>query len=128
MSFPIRAAAVAAAALALAGCTVGPPKAAPVEPEKARTALKTTLDAWKAGRAIDSLAGETPPIVAQDLDWMAGAKLTDYQVVDDGLAQDANLKIRVKLTVRDPQGKTAAKTVTYIVGTDPKVTVFRAME
>ena len=120
-------AAVALAAAFLAGCSSGP-KAAPVEPGKARAALVTALDAWKAGKSIDELKAATPPIVAQDFDWMAGAKLTDYAVVGDGEAQDANLRVQVKLTLRTAQGATATKTVHYVVGTDKTLTVFRAME
>lgn len=111
-----------------AGCSKGPPLAAPVEPDKARAALRTTLDAWKAGRAIGSLGQEAPPIVAQDLDWMAGAKLAEYKLLDDGKAEDANLRVPVQLTIRDAQGRAATKTVNYVVGTDPKLTVFRAFE
>lgn len=114
--------------VALAPGCAKPPPAAPVEPDKARAALRTTLDAWKAGRPIDSLGQESPPIVAQDYDWMGGAKLTEYKVLDDGTAEDANLRVRVQLVVQSAQGRTQTKTVTYIVGTDPKVTVFRALE
>jgi len=119
---------LAALLAACAGCSPGPRTAAPVEPEKARAALRTALDAWKAGRPIESLAGESPPIVAQDFDWMAGGRLVEYQVLGDGTAEDANLRVRVELTVRNPHGRTSTKTVAYIVGTDPKLTVFRAME
>ena len=69
-----------------------------MEPDKARAALRTALDAWKAGRPIGSLAEASPPIVAQDFDWLAGAKLDDYAVLDDKEA-DANLRVRVQLTV-----------------------------
>jgi hypothetical protein len=118
----------AAACAALAGCSGGPRTAAPVEPDKARAALRTTLDAWKAGKSPESLARADPPIVAQDLDWMTGSKLTEYELADDGKAEDANLRVRVRLTVRDTQGKTTTKTAVYVVGTDPKLTVFRALE
>ncbi len=100
------------------------PVAAPVVPGKAREALRSALDAWKAGRPIDSLQQDNPPIVAQDFDWLAGAKLDAFELVGDGTPQDANLRVPVKLTLK---GK-PAKTVHYIVGTDIKLTVFRAME
>lgn len=83
-------------------------------------ALKTTLDAWKAGETIDSLKTKTPPITAQDFDWMAGKKLTAYEVVGEGVPQDANLRVEVKLTIDGSEKKVA-----YIVGTDPQLTVFR---
>lgn len=108
---------------AIGGCG-DKPVAAPVNPEKARAALRTTLDAWKAGRPIESLSKDDPPIVAQDFDWMAGVKLDNYEVLGDGTPQDANLRISVKLSLK---GK-GQKTVTYIVGTDIKLTVFRSMD
>ena len=67
-------------------------------------------------------------MTVQDFDWAAGAKLIDYQLVDDGKAQDANLTVQVKLTLSDPakdKGKTTEKKVWYLVGTSPSVTVFR---
>jgi len=119
--------AVLAAALAL-GCSAQGPRAAPVEPDKARAALVATLDLWKAGKKIEDASAANPPVVAQDFDWMAGAKLTEYKLLGDGTPEDANLRVRVQLTVRDAQGRTTTKTVNYVVGTDPKLTVFRAME
>ena len=69
-------------------------------------------------------------MTVQDFDWAAGAKLIDYQVIDDGKAYDANLRVQVKLTLSNPgkdKGKAAEKTVWYVVGTSPSVTVFRDM-
>lgn len=110
------------------GCGSDGPRAAPVEPDKARAALVATLDLWKAGKKIEDAGTANPPVVAQDFDWMAGAKLTDYKVLGDGTSEDANLRVRVQLSVRDTQGRAITKTVHYVVGTDPKLTVFRAME
>ena len=114
----------AAVLLLLAAGCADRPAARPVEPEAARRALRTTLDAWKAGRPIESVAGDVPPVVAQDFDWLAGAKLDGYEVIGDGTPLDANLRVPVKLSLR---GK-PAKTVHYVVGTDPRLTVFRALE
>lgn len=119
---------VALAALVALGCSAQGPRAAPVEPDRARAALVAVLDLWKAGKKIEDAGTASPPVVAQDIDWMAGAKLTDYKVLGDGTPEDANLRVRVQLSVRDAQGRAATKTVTYIVGTDPRLTVFRAME
>ena len=72
-------------------------------------------------------------MTVQDFDWVAGAKLIDYQLVDDGKADDANLRVQVKLTMSGgqaqgkSQSKTAEKKVWYLVGTSPQVTVFRDM-
>jgi hypothetical protein len=119
----LRIAVLVAATAVLVGCTPGPKKAGPVVPDQARAALKTTLDAWKDGKAIDSLKSAEPSIVAQDMDWLAGKKLTSYEVLGDGVAQDANLRIDVNLTL---EGSATPKKVAYIVGTYPLLTVFRA--
>ena len=72
-------------------------------------------------------------MIVQDFEWDSGAKLLDYQLVDDGKAYDANLRIQVKLTLAGgdakaaPAAKKTEKTVWYLVGTSPKVTVFRDM-
>ena len=90
----------------------------------ARETLRTTLDAWKEGHAIGTLVSQSPSIVAQDFDWMAGAKLESYELVNDGVPQDANLRVPVRLKLKDK----GLKSVSYIVGTDIRLTVFRAME
>lgn len=113
---------------AFAGCSGGPQKAASVEPEQARAALKTALDAWQAGQKIESLAALTPEIIAQDFDWMQGKKLVSYKINDGGSAQDANMRIDVELTLGADGGASETKRVAYIVGTDPKLTVFRSFD
>ncbi len=109
--------------IASAGCGGGP-AASPVNANLARETLRTTLDAWKEGRAIGTLVSQSPSIVAQDFDWMAGVKLESYEFVNDGVPQDANLRVPVRLKLKDK----GLKNVSYIVGTDIKLTVFRAME
>ena len=112
------------AAVLLAGCSSSQ-RAAPVDPERAREALKTTLDGWKKGDAPDALKGASPSIVAQDMDWLAGAKLVEFQVTGDGKSVEANLYVPVNLTLKMTNGKQVKKKVTYIVGTSPYLTVFR---
>ena len=67
-------------------------------------------------------------MTVQDLDWAGGARLVDYQVIDDGQEKDANLSIKVKLVLNAPekgQSKPTEKSVWYLVTTSPSVTVFR---
>lgn len=110
----------------LLGCEAKVPTSAPVQVDKAREALTVTLDSWKAGEAIELVQSKPPLFVtAQDFDWMGGAKLLDYEVVGDGTPMDANLKVQVKLKLEDSDGKSSEKTVSYLVGTAPEVTVFR---
>jgi hypothetical protein len=122
------------AALLLPGCS-NPSVAHAVDPPQARDALKTALDEWKKGESVESLASASTPIIVQDFDWMSGAKLVEYELVDEGKAVDANLSIQVKLTLSGGSqagkaagkaaGKTIQKKVWYLVTTSPKLTVFR---
>jgi hypothetical protein len=120
------------ATLLLPGCTDASRAHAVNEPT-ARDALKTALDGWKNGKTPASFASDSSPMIVQDLEWSSGAKLLDYQLIDDGKAYDANLRIQVKLSLAGadakaaPATKTTEKTVWYLVGTSPKVTVFRDM-
>jgi hypothetical protein len=80
---------------------------------------------WKAGATPDSWQQQTPAVVVQDMDWKGGAKLTEFEIVGTE-AVDANLHCQTSLTMTDLQQKTIERTVTYLVGTSPTLTVFRA--
>jgi hypothetical protein len=115
------------AVLMLSGCS-GSSRAAAVDPPLAREALKTALDHWKNGEDPKSLVSSATPMTAQDFEWSSGAKLIDYQILDEGHVEDANLRVQVKITL-GPQGKSKAveKKASYVIGTSPSVTVFRDM-
>jgi hypothetical protein len=117
---------LAIAVALLPGC-INSPAAGPVDPDRARKALETTLEGWKKGDAPAALSNSTPPITAQDLDWLGGAKLVDYTVTGDGKSIEANLYVPVTLTLKTAKGKEVKKKVTYIVGTSPYLTVFRSL-
>ncbi|MCS6977779.1 MAG: hypothetical protein NZM31_12345 [Gemmatales bacterium] len=113
--------------IASIGCTKGPQRADPVDPDKARNTLRVVLDAWKKGEKASALQQRQPPIVVQDMDWETGFQLMDYQVLGPDRAEDANLFCPVKLVLRGPDGEISTKEVTYIVGTSPRLTVFRSL-
>lgn len=115
-----------AVALAVTGCG-GAPQAAAVDAPKARQALETALEGWKKGTPPDALQNGSPPMTVQDLDWTNGFKLVNYQIDEDTKEVDANVRITVKLTLKDPKGKEVQKQVRYVVGTSPSVTVFREL-
>jgi hypothetical protein len=98
---------------------------APVNASKAREHLRTALDSWKAGEPATALRNRAPPIYVIDTEWQSGAMLTEYQIVGDGEEKDAVLFCKVKLTVRDTNGKDQLREVTFIVSTSPNVTVSR---
>jgi hypothetical protein len=113
-------------AVLLSGCSGASAHA--VDPSRARNALVAALDHWKQGDDPTSLPSSTTPMTVQDFDWQGGAKLVDYQVLDEGQTRAANLSIKVKLTMAPQKGgKYTEKTVYYLVGTSPSVTVFRDM-
>jgi hypothetical protein len=121
---------VVLATLLLPGCS-GSSGAYSVDEPQARDALKTALDAWKKGETSQSLASSPNPMTVQDFEWDTGSKLIDYQLLDDGRTEGSNLRVQVKLTtIGEPakgkkEAKPAEKKASYVVGTNPRLTVFR---
>jgi hypothetical protein len=121
---------VALATLFISGCG-NSSVASPVDALQARDALKIALDAWKKGETSQSLASASTPMTVQDFEWDTGAKLVEYRLVDEGRADGPNLRIQVMLTTTgepakgQKQAKPAEKPASYVVGTSPRLTVFR---
>ena len=121
---------IALATLLLPGCS-NSSSAKPVDVPQARDALKIALDAWKKGETTQSLASSSTPMTVQDFEWDTGAKLIDYELVGDGRADGPNLRIQVKLTMTGDSvkgkkdKKPTEKKASYVVGTSPRLTVFR---
>lgn len=109
----------------LCGCGTGQKTAAPVDPDVARRTLDAVLLDWKNGGTPDAWQQKSPKVVVQDLDWAAGAKLVSYEVLGPGEVRDANLYCQVKIVAASQSQKETPRTVTYVVGTDPVITVFR---
>jgi hypothetical protein len=99
---------------ALAGCGGGSaPLPSTVE---ARQALRTSLDAWKAGRAASSLVKEKPGIEVVDFEWKAGKVLSDYSLGQEAPGQGVQT-LSASLTIK---GEPGPKEVKYMVlGLDP---------
>ena len=110
----------------VAGCSG--PRHEPVDADVARNALIQVLETWKRGGTVGELRAQTPEIVVQEALWTGGAALTEYSLLDQGRVEDANLFCEAELTIQRPgTGKVEKKKVTYIVGTAPVITVFRAI-
>jgi hypothetical protein len=109
------------------GCGTGPRRAGPVDVELARDSLRAALESWKKGEPPETLRDRYPSITIQDMDWKTGYVLVNYELRDGEKEDASNLHCPVRLTVRDPQGKEVKKPVTYVIGTDPVITVFREM-
>lgn len=108
----------------LAGCG---PRVYGVDKQLARNTLIKVLDEWKAGATPDDLQSATPSIVVQDLEWMSGVKLADYEITDSEQLLDSNLVVKVKLSLIEKSDQPVSKTVGYVVTTNPVLTVFRDM-
>jgi hypothetical protein len=107
---------------AAAGCrSSGPPG---LDDAVARESLTTVLEAWKEGKRPASLREGTPEIIASDPDWEGGARLVSYRVSEPVTNDGANLHVPVELELEDGSGKRTKQTTVYIVGTNPKITVF----
>jgi hypothetical protein len=105
-----------------AGCGNEPDP--PVDPNEAGAALRTALDAWKAGEPFGSLQQRTPPVYFNERDWEAGKKLVNYQLGPVELMGRQG-RCTVKLTVRDKDGKQADRDVGYLIDTTPRVVITR---
>src|SRR5690606_23076401 len=92
---------------------------------QARKLLEEVLAGWQMGETPESWRAKTPEVVIQDFDWQGGARLNSFEILSEGDAIDANLHCRVKLKLENPTKKPIEKTVTYLVGTSPALTVFR---
>jgi hypothetical protein len=122
MSFLRRGAALLFALLLFSGCG-GNTRPMPLDKQLARDSLTKFLQAWKNGEKIDALQGMS--IVGSDEAWEAGAKLKDFSILEPVKDDGSNLHARVKLDLQMPDGGSQSSTVTYIVGTSPKISIFR---
>ena len=111
--------------LLAAGCGGSSPEDHRVNAPQARKLLEEVLAGWQKGETPESWREKTPEVVIQDFDWQGGARLNSFEILSEGDAIDANLHCRVKLKLEDPKKKAIEKTVTYLVGTSPALTVFR---
>jgi hypothetical protein len=109
--------------LLAAGC--GQSLQTPAEPTQARETLRSVLDAWQRGDALDSLRSASPPIQVNDPDWAAGYRLTRYQLAPEGERAGLDIRFPAVLTLQRPNGKTLRKSAAYMVGTSPALTVVR---
>lgn len=92
-----------------------------LDPDLAKKSCVTFMEAWKAGKRVGDLH---PDIIGRDEAWEGDFKLVRYELLPE-TSDGTNLHIPVKLTLKNPKGKESQETVTYVVGTSPKVSVFR---
>jgi hypothetical protein len=111
--------------LMLSGCS-GPTRGSAVDASLARESLKLMLEHWKKGEDPKALLSSSPAVTASDYEWAGGAKLLEYEIIDDGREEDTNLRVPVKITLAQPgQTKPVVKKASYVIATSPSVTVYR---
>jgi hypothetical protein len=101
--------------------------ARPVNADQARETLNAVLADWADGGKPEQWLKQSPQVVIQDRDWARGLKLKTFEILGSGEPRDANLFCQVKLVLENGSQQDFEQTVTYCVGTDPVLTVFRAM-
>jgi hypothetical protein len=109
------------AALVAAGCQSGsvPPQS---NPDQAREALTTALEAWKKGEPLDGLARRQPPIHFNDSK-ARETQLLDYKLEDGHTFYGQTVRIPVVLSLKRGDGSTKEKKAAYLVDTVPAVVI-----
>lgn len=110
------------ALLCVASFGCGGPRGQPVNTATAKDACKTFLQAWQDGKKAEDLK---PGIIGADREWNAGKKLVAFEILSDEAHQGTQLRMSVKLTLKDDKGAESNSTVSYTVSTAPVVTVLR---
>ena len=109
--------------LTLTGCNNSlPPE---TNPSAGREALKTVLDTWVKGGTIEDLKNGNPAIVAHDPDWVAGHKLTKYEIGPNDRRSGVDLVLNVTLSLNRKDGKAQDKKVNYAVAIGSQTVVLR---
>jgi hypothetical protein len=95
--------------------------ASPVDADKAREALKTTLSTWQKGESLDSLK-QNASITASDAKWAGGHQLIRYEVTEDKVV-GLDLQCHVLLVLKGPDGKQTEEKALFVVSTAPGLVV-----
>lgn len=98
------------------------PRGQAVNPTTAKEVCKTFLQAWQDGKRAEDLK---PGIIGADREWSVGKKLVAFEILPDEANQGTQLRMSVKLTLKDSKGAESKSTVKYVVSTAPAVTVLR---
>ena len=118
-----RAVVLGALALFVAGCSTGPPLPPAANPDEARVALTTALEAWKkGGNAREELAARTPPIYFNDPRCGPDVKLIAYQLDESHTGYGQSVQITVVLSFQK-DGRVVEKKVSYLVDTAPAIVI-----
>ena len=85
----------------------------------------TALDAWKKGEAR-ALGKRNPPIRFNDDDFLAGLRLSDYEIEEPDREIQSHKDVEVILSLRDARGMVIRREARYQVATRPGLAVLRS--
>lgn len=111
--------------LAVAGCGSGPGPQSAEELASAQSAVKTSLDAWKAGHAAAKWEKESASVKFVDEEWRHGAVLLDYKLEKAEGLRGENTRCWTVLTIRDRKGRRSEKEAVYSVKPGAPILVTR---
>jgi hypothetical protein len=92
--------------------------------DRAQASLQASLDAWKKGAKPNAF--KAPAVELADPDWQAGFRLVDYMIYSTEGRQGEGVRCGVVLSMRDRQGKTLSKDVSYRIQGDAELRIDRA--
>lgn len=110
---------------ALSGCGPSPGSPYKLNRELALDSLKLFMETWRDQGSLAALKDRQPSIVGKDADWNKGAKLLAFTISPDGRDDGTNLYVDVQLDLQTSSGEKRQKTIRYVVGTEPVVSIFR---
>ncbi|MFO0818335.1 MAG: hypothetical protein U1A77_10365 [Pirellulales bacterium] len=97
------------------------PKLPPVaDPELAKQALQTALEAWKNGQTIESLTKQTPAIYFNEEVWQGGQTLLKYEL-QENRASGRGWQFDVQMTLGNAPD--SPRVFHYLVDTDPAIVI-----
>jgi hypothetical protein len=112
--------------LVLSGCS-GTPAPLPADENQARQTLDRALASWQKGETVEAMKNATPSIVISDPNWGRREVLKRFEVGGTGKPAGAERVFTVTLWLANSKGEERSQQVDYKVGTQPILTVFRAM-
>lgn len=110
------------AASGLAGCGGGslPPQA---NPDDARAALTTALEAWKKGETSESLASREKPIYFNEIRDRPEVRLVEFTINPDHGFYGQSVRLIVNVTFEYTDGTTEEQKMKFLIDTAPAIVI-----
>jgi hypothetical protein len=110
--------------LFVVGCSPSAPP--PTDESAGRSVVEAALNAWKDAKSIQAVRDGDETLVA-DPRWEAGWTLERFQILEEAV-DGFQARCKVRLTLKDSQGKPADETAEYVATSSPRRTVTRVSE